>query len=363
MKKAAFCLFTIVLTVCNGFSWGFFAHKRINRLAVFALPPEMIIFYKRHIQYLEENAVNPDKRRYAVKGEAPRHYIDLDVYGDSAVYKLPRYWPDAVAKYTEDTLMAYGVVPWHIAFMKYQLTEAFVQRDVARILRLSADLGHYIGDANVPLHTTENYNGQLTGQHGIHGLWESRLPEVFAQNYDFFIGQAKYVLHPQTRAWQAVTNAHAALDSVLRFEKELTQRFPDDKKYSFEQRGNTTVKVYAKAYSKAYHQLLDGQVERQMRASIRMVADFWLTCWIDAGQPDLTSLTDFQFTKEEREAIEKEKKAWEERMIESRPHESGGRYKQPAIHIQYWDKQLLFCFENRRKPSFREPYGQPPSIS
>jgi hypothetical protein len=38
-------------------------------------------------------------------------------------------------------------------------------------------LGHYIGDAHVPLHTTSNYNGQKTNQHGIHGLWESRIPE------------------------------------------------------------------------------------------------------------------------------------------------------------------------------------------
>ena len=70
----------------QSFSWGFFGHKRINRLAVFTLPPEMMPFYKKHIQFLTENAVNPDRRRYAIEEEAARHYIDLDVYGDSAVY-------------------------------------------------------------------------------------------------------------------------------------------------------------------------------------------------------------------------------------------------------------------------------------
>jgi hypothetical protein len=267
--------------------WGFYAHQRINRLAVFALPPEMFGFYKKHIRFLTEHAVNPDRRRYAVKGEAPRHFIDIDRYGDSAIFKLPRFWREAVSQYSEDSLQAYGIVPWHINAMKHQLTEAFRSRNPERILRLSADLGHYVADACVPLHTTQNYNGQLTGQRGIHGLWESRLPELLAEQYDFFVGPARYLRQPQLTAWQAVTRAHLAVDSVLRFERELTARFPSDKKYTFEERGATTMRVYSQAFSREYHQLLGGQVERQMRLSILLTASYWYTCWVDAGQPDL----------------------------------------------------------------------------
>jgi len=43
--------------------WGFYGHKRINRVAIFTLPPEMFGFYKEHIEYLTEHAVDPDKRR------------------------------------------------------------------------------------------------------------------------------------------------------------------------------------------------------------------------------------------------------------------------------------------------------------
>lgn len=322
MKKLFFFFFFTCLCCFTCYGWGFFAHQRINRLAVFSLPPEMITLYKHHIVYLTENAVNPDRRRYAIEGEAPRHYIDLDVYGDSAMYKLPRYWKEAVAKYTEDTLMAYGVVPWHIYFMKHQLTEAFKQKDVTRILRVSADLGHYIADANVPLHTTENYNGQLTGQHGIHGFWESRLPELFSDNYDFFIGQAQYINNPQERAWRAVIDAHLALDSVLRFEKELSGRFSEDKKYSFEQRSNVTVRVYSKAFSTAYHNMLAGQVERRMRASIKMISDFWYTSWVDAGQPDLGELLFYQISDEDKKQLEEEKQEWEKRHLPTRQHEA-----------------------------------------
>ncbi len=270
--------------------WGFFAHQKINRLAVFTLPPEMIGFYKYHIQFLTEKAINPDKRRYAVKNEAPRHYIDLDVYGDSAAYKMPRYWKEAVEKYTEDTLLAYGIVPYHIGRMSFWLIEAFKKRDAEQILRLSSDIGHYIGDANVPLHTTENYNGQLTGQYGIHGFWESRLPELFFDDYELLTGKAEYVENLQLYAWEAVINAHQALDSVLLFEKQLTKKYPDSKKYSYEERGNVTVKTYSYNFSEDYHRKLNGMVERRMRASIKMVGDFWMSCWVKAGQPDLTQL-------------------------------------------------------------------------
>ena len=163
----------------QGDTWGFFAHQKINRLAVFTLPPELIGFYKQNIQYLTRKSVSPDMRRYVNKAEAPRHYIDIDVYGDSAIYKMPRRWRDAVEKYTEDTLKRYGIVPYHIHRVSRGLINAFKNKDADRILRLSADIGHYIADANVPLHTTQNYNGQLTGQYGIHGFWESRLPELF----------------------------------------------------------------------------------------------------------------------------------------------------------------------------------------
>lgn len=220
--------------------WGFYGHKRINRMAVFTLPPQMFGFYKEHIEYVTENAVNPDKRRYAVDGEAQRHYIDLDHYykpGDDPSSVMPHYWKDAVAKYTEDTLQAYGIVPWHVVTMKYRLQKAFEAGDVDRILSLSADIGHYVGDAHVPLHTTENYNGQMTDQKGIHGLWESRLVEINADDYDYFVGKSKYIKNPLDFAWNAVMDSHACLDSVFGIEKQLTLEFDSDKKYSYEQKG------------------------------------------------------------------------------------------------------------------------------
>ncbi|SDM05590.1 hypothetical protein SAMN05421823_11028 [Catalinimonas alkaloidigena] len=320
MKKGVVLVMLLLIPFWSE-AWGFYAHRLINRLAVMTLPPEMLVFYKRHIAYLTAQAVAPDRRRYAVEDEGPRHYIDLDVYGDSALFKVPHRWDQAVAQYTEDTLMAYGIVPWHLNLMRYQLTEAFKRGDARAILRLSAEMGHYAADANVPLHTTQNYNGQLTGQHGIHGFWESRVPELFATDYDLFTGPPQYLENPQEAIWQAVAQAHQALDSVFALERQLTTEFAEDRKYSYEERGNLTVRVYSRDFSEAFQRGLQGQVERQMLASIQLVSNLWYTCWVDAGQPDLAPLASFKFSDQEELQREQDSSADPQESISVRPHE------------------------------------------
>lgn len=282
-------------------AWGFWAHQRINRMAVFTLPPEMLGFFKKNIDYLTEHAVDPDMRRYAVEGEAPRHYIDVDHYGTYPFDNVPRKWKDAVEKFSEDTLNAYGIVPWHLYRHYFWLVDAFKAEDPAKILKAAADIGHYIADSNVPLHTTENYNGQFTGQKGIHGLWESRLVELFATEYDFFIGHAVYFDKVDLEAWTWVLESHLALDSVLKFEKAVTEKFPSDRKYSFENRNNVLVKAYSKEFCAAYHRMLSGMVERRMRSSILRVGSLWYTAWVDAGQPDLRKLIDRELVEEKED--------------------------------------------------------------
>ncbi len=279
----------------NEDEWGFYAHKEINELAIYTLPPDLFGFYKEHLEFIKEHAVDPDKRRYSVIGEAPKHYIDIDYYchGDpdcDPFALMPRQWNDAVERYTEDTLMAYGTSPWNINLMMYKLTDAFREKNIKRILRLSTELGHYVGDAHVPLHTTENYNGQLTNQKGIHGFWESRIPELFDADYDFFVGRSKYIESPLNKAWETIEHSHNAVDSVLRFGAELNASWPSDKKYIHEERGRALIKTYSREYTAEYQRRLNGQVERRMREAIITIGSLWYTAWVDAGQPDLTPL-------------------------------------------------------------------------
>ena len=361
-------------------TWGFFAHRKINHQAVFTLPQEMMVFFKKNIDYLTEHAVDPDKRRYATVHEAPRHYLDLDRYGEPPFPTLPRHWTDALlcrtgyyfitenndtltlvesdlsslfnnpeseiainpalfsgepekvtyqqlrrffirnispqyyedewlvscdslaalwgagaihckGAFAVDTFSAHGILPYNIVKMMERLTLAFVEEDEKKILRNAADMGHYIADAFVPLHTSQNYNGQLTNQLGIHAFWESRIPELFADSdYDFWVGKAELIENPESYFWNIVLNTHTYVDSVLAIEREVAAQIPADRLYCSEVRGSSLVQTQCEEFAAAYNERLGGMVERQMRAAITAVGSAWLTAWVKAGQPDLGNL-------------------------------------------------------------------------
>lgn len=377
---AKYSLLSVAMIVMTGFvspQWGFFGHRKINRMAIFTLPPEMSQFYKKNIEYVTEHAVDPDKRRYATKFEAYRHYIDIDHWGDNPFETVPHQWHEAQLKYSkflviakgdtteyrwscyadstindvkifdtncdssyaffyqyiqprfyddeivitpselnrslqsgfvdekarvvfDDEFTHYGISPYHLEQYYAKLVSAFEGRNTKNILRLSTEIGHYIGDAHVPLHTTENYNGQLTNQIGIHGFWESRLPELFANNtYDFFVGKADYVADVNPYFWSVVKKSHSFLPEVLAFEKELSLTYPQDQQYCFEERLENTIQTQCEDYAAAYHTKLDGQVELRMRDAILSIGSIWYSAWIDAGQPDLNNLDAPLWSEEE----------------------------------------------------------------
>jgi hypothetical protein len=287
-------------------SWGFFAHYRINRLAVFTLPKAMAGFYKANINYITQHAISADKRRYVDSAEAPRHYLNADHYGKNPFARIPQRWNDAVVKYSEDTLNKYGTVPWAIQYNYYRLVRAFKAHDTTAILSSSANLGHYIADAHVPLHLTQNYNGQLTNQTGLHALWESRLPELFASNYNCYAGKAHYIENPLKEAFKICRASFMEVDSVLRLERVLNRSFPVAKKYAITLRGKRSVQDYSFEYSRAYQKLLRRMVERRMRASVVQIGSYWYSAWVDAGQPDLNKMIEHPLNTDEMRKIQKE---------------------------------------------------------
>jgi hypothetical protein len=315
-------LFCLLLFSIDCFCWGFFGHRKINYFSVFLLPPEMMQLYKPNIDFITEHAVDPDMRRYAIAEEGPRHYIDIDHYGKYPFTELPRKWNDAVAKFSEDTLMQYGIVPWWVQTMLLRLTDAFKEKNQARILKLSAEIGHYIADAHVPLHASSNHNGQFTDQRGIHGFWESRVPELLAEKqWDFLIGKADHIKNPGDFIWQRVLESAKASDSVLLFEKELSKEFPADQKFSFEERNGVTIRQYSSAFTKAYDAKLNGMIERRMRQSIYAIASFWYTAWINAGQPDLKKLSNKELTPDDLKEFEDLNNSWKKGAIKGREHD------------------------------------------
>jgi hypothetical protein len=361
-------------------AWGFFGHKLINRCAVFTLPEDMLPLFKPNIEYITEQAVAPDKRRFIVANEGFRHYINLDRWAffpedkleaqilhtdifligpkndtvllvdyqsirkskrdyylkaksikklfsrDSVVVSdstLRRFFINNMSRiqadedlpisvdsltnffkkealilrgpfrsaFAKDKLTPTGILPYHLIAMQRQLTQAFVEKDKNRILKIAAEMGHYIADAHVPLHTTSNYNGQQSNQNGIHAFWESRLPESFAKNqYDLFAGQATYFDNSKKYFWNIIAQSNKLVAKTLRIEKEVAAAFRDDQKYCPETVNSIVIQKPCFDFAKAYHEKLDGMVEDRMRDAILAVGSSWYTAWADAGKPDLENL-------------------------------------------------------------------------
>lgn len=316
-------LFLFFCLLCQqSFCWGFYAHKKINYFAVFLLPPEMIVLYKPNIDFISDHAVDPDKRRYVAVAEAPKHYIDIDNYGTYPWSALPAKYTDAVKKYSADSVLANGIVPWWVVIMQQRLTNAFKEKDRAKILKLSAEIGHYVADAHVPLHANSNHDGQKTNQRGIHGFWESRVPELLAEKkFDFMIGKATYIPDIEKYIWDRVRESGAAADTVLKEEAALSKQFSADRKYSFEEKAGKLTRQYSSAYTIAYNQMLNGMVERRMRLAIASVASLWYTAWVNAGQPDLKNLKKTAFTENDLKEFETLTNAWRNNTIKGREHE------------------------------------------
>lgn len=285
-KKRLILLLIVLCTIFQSkatIPWGFYAHKKINHLAIYTLPAPLVNFYKRHTKEIEEMAVLPDQRRYMMDEEAARHYIDLDHYDIIRVKNTT--WEEVLRVKHLDSLLAHGIVVWHIPILYRQLKSAFERKDTLRIIKLSAEMGHYIADAHVPLHTTSNYDGQKTGQTGLHSFWESRIPELLKEALEEWVGPAIYIPNLQMASWQWIVDSHQEVAILLQKESNLRKKFNPTALYTFEQKGSSLQKIQSKKFSLQYHQILENQIENRFNLAIKHIGDVWFSAWIDAGQP------------------------------------------------------------------------------
>jgi hypothetical protein len=316
-------LCTMVIIGATGLlSWGTWGHQHINRAAVFALPESMRPFFYNHIDFVTEESVVPDIRKYTIndKAEFARHYINPESYTDKPLETLPQTMQEAKAMFADSSLQKSGILPWYMLEMMEKLTNMFRDRKKTEILFLAADLAHYAGDAHMPLHTALNHDGQLTNQRGIHAFWESQLPEKFGENYNLYTGEAVFIPDVKKEIWRIISDSHRLADTVLLKEKELRTRFPEDKMYEKDAAGKVIKNKYGQwvhtyEYSAAYHEALNGMVEKQLRLAIAATANLWYTAWVNAGKPDINSLDPEALTKRNSKFYNQDIKLWKKGKV------------------------------------------------
>src|SRR6478736_1413530 len=313
--KPTVITFSVIGVAFVALSWGVFGHEHINNAAVMALPKPVQTFFYNHLDFITQESSVPDLRKYTLrdKAENPRHYIDMENFG--AVESIPLPFEEAKKKYDEKFLFDNGILPWYIQEVMTKLTKAFKDKRKTEILFLAADLAHYIGDANMPLHTSANHDGQLTNQKGIHAMFESRIPKMFGRDYNFYTGEAKYIDNVEKATWDMIKDSHSLVEPLLLIDRKVRASFTAETMYEKDEKGNPAKNkfndlIYSKEYVAQFNKALDGMVEKQMRKAIGTTANFWYTAWVNAGKPNLDNFDSKELTNRNKKNLQKDLKLW-----------------------------------------------------
>jgi hypothetical protein len=254
-------------------AWGFEAHKYIMARALALLPAEIRPYFEQHRDAVVERVIDPDLWRNAgFEAESPHHFVDMDAYGAYPFKDLPRDYDAAVQKYGKDFVTKNGTLPWRTEEMYKKLVEAFRQKAGYahdNIKYFAAWVSHYVGDAHVPLHSTLNHDGQLTGQRGIHSRFESEMFERYRDRLRVTPGPIVAVKSPRDFMFESLLASFQSVEPLLAADREAVK-------------GRD---VYDDAYFAALFGRMQPVLEQRLAASITDTASLITAAWIEAGRP------------------------------------------------------------------------------
>jgi hypothetical protein len=260
-------------------AWGFEAHKFIVDRMIELLPPELKPLFVARRAFIVERAIDPDLWRNVWEDEAPNHFLDIDheAFGPYPFLGLPRDYADAVQKFGRDFVHQQGLLPWRTSEFFGRLLREFesLKRTpppgyaADNIVLYAAVLAHYVSDGHVPLHAVVNYNGQLTGQDGVHSRWEGELFERNRASLKIAPPPLKPVTVPRDAMFDVLLASNRLAENVLAADRKAAEgrEFYDD--------------AYFDAFAKGTLSTLD----RRLNDSISAVASFIVGAWETAGKP------------------------------------------------------------------------------
>lgn len=301
-------------------AWDQAGHRTINLLALKALPESFPQFVhtpeaRERIAHL---ASEPDRWRsspdYPFRHvNEPDHFFDVDYLAGFSLKSesLSPYRYDfvaqlAVARVHNPSIEPVsdpkrdpahyrghiGFLPWAInehyaklrttfstlkTFEKYGGTQDEIHNSLANAIYLMGLMGHFVGDATQPLHTTKHFNG-----------WVGSNPDAFTTNKTFhawidggflakagFDGEA-FVKRPLTakvieRANTGNEGLFAQTVEFINSQHKLARTL-----YQLDKDGKLDANGKGAGDARAF-------LEKQLEAGAQMLADIWLTAWETAG--------------------------------------------------------------------------------
>jgi hypothetical protein len=284
MRKAGLVSALLVaasLIPASAFAWGAVAHRSIMRRAIALLPPDLKPFFEHHRDELVLRANDPDLWRVVgFEEEPPNHQIDfgVDDYGPYPFVALPREYDAAVEKFGVATVRRHGLLPWRTmeefgnlrrVFQGFTTNQPFV---VGNAVLFASTLAHYVQDAHEPLHVHNNYDGQLTGQRGLHERFELDLVERF---------ESRLTINPAPV--RPIRDTRAFIFDVALAGYQLVPRILEADRDAVGAKDS-----YDDEYFEKFFTNIRSVLEERLSESITATASIIAAAWEQAGRPVLT---------------------------------------------------------------------------
>jgi hypothetical protein len=325
MKRFAICSLLIGVSfgtsTCLVRAWDYEGHRIVNELALSALPSDYPAFVREpaaaeRVAFLSGE---PDRWRNVQDLQlrhcnGPDHYIDLEQLDDYGIKadSLPVFRYDFVAQLAlarqahpekfakinserneDHTRQLVGLLPWTIAEHYSRLKSAFsylkalekagtpeeIANAKANVIYLMGIMGHYVGDAGQPLHTTIHHHGwvgenphEYSTNSRIHGWIDGGFfNKVHGANFKLMSSQLRpaKTLMLQGREARPIEMFEVALDFILAQQKQVEPLYKLEKAGKLS--GNGQVGVEGRPF-------LEGQLVK----AAQLLADYWYSAWQQA---------------------------------------------------------------------------------
>jgi hypothetical protein len=253
----------------TGWTWGSVGHHYIAQNYSKHLPA-YIDGLKTYDSTVDTHVTDPDTRKSSTPGEAEKHYIDIDWYPEFLAGTLPRNRTALEALYSPAIVIDEGVLPWAIVASTTTLTTQFQALNWSAAALTIADLCHYVGDANQPLHCTKNYDGALTGNNGIHSRYESTMLLTYLYQLSTPAMAVAYYPSPLDAAFDVIAASWAGVAPIIAAD-------------------NTAKAASGGSYNSTYYASLWNSTHTLTQARLDtasvMTASLVYTAWMNAGRP------------------------------------------------------------------------------
>lgn len=253
-------------------AWGYKGHRIISGNVAVCVPQQTGFLKPAWTNFITNHASDPDNRRDTDPNEAPRHYIDIDNYPEFiATGRIPQTYDSVTIAHGTGWVIDQGILPWATLRTYDSLKSAFSRGDWNASAQFAADLGHYVADGHMPLHLTANYDGQQTGQSGIHSRYESKMVSQFEGALIYPADSVRAIGNVEGYVFSYIYANYHYVDSVLLADT-----------YAKAQSGGA---VTGNTYYQALWQKTGNFTIGLFRGATLATASLIYTAWVEAGSP------------------------------------------------------------------------------